>query len=162
MVAAAAKAYRDDFAKSAGERDGMRGRLEAELAGIERKSARLLQLVEDGHADPAVTGPRLNELSQQKRRLASELAVRPNDTPEIVIRDGGQSYRELVEDLQTQLSEGGDGAGEACALVRGLISRITVRPATDDEDQVLEVEAGFTPKGVRTDQYCEVGCGGWI
>jgi hypothetical protein len=39
-----------------------------ELADVERKSARLLRLVEDGHADPAVARPRLNELAALKRR----------------------------------------------------------------------------------------------
>ena len=44
-------------------------------------------MVEDGHADPAVAGPRLNELSAKKRDLTSQLSVRQDDAPLIAPGD---------------------------------------------------------------------------
>lgn len=160
MVEVAEKAYREEFARAQGERDGMKDRLEAELADVERKSARLLRLVEDGHSDPSVAGPRLNELSARKRHLAAELAMRPNDTPAFAAGDGGASYRKLVGNLRIELGEGSEGTGEAAALVRGLVSRIVVLPGSHGDRQPIEVEAGFPRPNVCTDHDCNGGCGG--
>jgi len=43
-----------------------RRRLEADLSDIEWKLTRLLRLGEEGHADAAVAGPPMNELSRQE------------------------------------------------------------------------------------------------
>ena len=160
MVEAAAAAYAEEFARSQGDRDAMRAKLEGELVDVERKSARLLRLVEDGHADPMVAGPRLNELAAQKRRLSGELASRPNEEPVIEVIDGGASYRALVIDLRRQLAEEGEGAAEASNLIRGLVHRITVLPAVDDEPQPIEIEAGPSMNMQLSDEYCKAGCGG--
>jgi hypothetical protein len=109
MVSAAIEAYHKELARAQGDRDGMRDRLVAELADVDRKSARLLRLVEDGHADPAVAGPRLNELAQQKRQFAAELADRPEERDDIVIGDGGAAYRELFGNLRSELGGGRPG-----------------------------------------------------
>ena len=74
MFEAAAAAYREKFARAQGNRGAMRARLEAELADATRNSDRLLRLVEDGYADPAVAGPRLDELARKTRDLTGELA----------------------------------------------------------------------------------------
>lgn len=162
MVAAASAAYAEEFARSQCDRDAMRGKLESDLADVERKSARLLRLVEDGHADPTVAGPRLNELAAQKRRLVGELASRPNEEPVIQVVDGGASYRALVVDLRQQLTEEGEGAKEASSLIRGLVHRITVLPGADDVPQPLEIEAGPSMNMQISEEYCKGGCGGWI
>ena len=39
--------------------------------------ARLLTLVENGHADPMATGPRINELLAERRRLAEGFSRQP-------------------------------------------------------------------------------------
>ena len=132
------------------------------MAEVERKSARLLRLVEDGHADPAVAGPRLNELAAQKRRLSGELAARPNEEPVIEVTNGGASYRALVIDLKRQLADEGEGVAEASNLIRGLVHRITVLPGGDDEPQPIEIEAGPSMNMQHSHEYCKGGCGGWI
>lgn len=162
MVDAAIEAYREEYAQAQGDRDGMRDRLAAELAEAERKSARLLRLVEDGHCDPAVAGPRLNELAAQKRQLAAELAVRPDEAASVVVGDGGAAYRELIRNLRSELGEAREGTGEAAALVRGLVFRIEIRPGLAGESQPIEVEAGFSGFMQSPDHDCNVGCGGWI
>jgi hypothetical protein len=67
-----------------------------------------------------LAGPRLNELTAQKRRLAGELALRPEDNPAITVTDGGAGFRQLVRKLQEELREGEQGSDEAAELVRGL------------------------------------------
>lgn len=160
MVQLAVTAYRDEFARSQGDRDAMRDKLEAELADAERKFTRLLRLVEDGHADPAVAGPRLNELAVQKRRLVDELALRPNEAAEVEVVDGGGSYRAMVIDLRQQLADDGEGSAEAARLIRGLVHRITVLPGADDEPQPIEIDSGSWMNVQRSDEYCKDGCGG--
>lgn len=160
LVAAALLAYREETERTKGLRDGALERIESELADVERKLSRLLRMVEDGHADPAVAGPRLNELAQQKRQLAGRLSVRPDDAPAPTITDGGASYRKLVSNLRLELGEGREGTADATTLVRGLLHRIVVSPRADDKKQLIEVEAGFTPIRSPADCYCNDGCGG--
>lgn len=162
LISAAVLAYREETERANGQREGIIGRIEAELADVERKLSRLLRMVEDGHADPAVAGPRLNELPHQKRELAGRLSFRPDDAPMPAITDGGVSYRSLVSDLRSELGEGGDGTADATALVRGLVHRIVVSPRSGTKDQLIEVEAGFYPNRSPVDRYCTGGCGGWI
>ena len=160
IVIAALDAYRAEFAHAQGQRDGMKDRLEAELAETERKSSRLLRLVEDGHSDPVVAGPRLNELAAQKRRLASELAVRPDDAPRIEIGDSGAGYRAIAGELRSELGEGREGTAEAASLVRGLVHRITIQRRDDGDVQPIEVEAGFAGILAQPRQDCNNGCAG--
>ncbi len=124
MTALAVEGYREEYAKAQGERSCMTGRLKSEPAGVSRKMERLLRIVEDGHTDPAVAGPRLNELAAQKRRLAGELALRPEDSSAITVTDGGAGFRELVRKLRQELREGEQGSDEAAELVRGPVNRI--------------------------------------
>ena len=162
IIADAVLAYRADNERQQGKCNGEHKRMEVELADVERKSARLLRMVEDGHADPVVAGPRLNELAQQKRELAGRLSVRPDDAPAPMITDGGASYRELVSDLRAELEEGRTGTAEATGLVRDLLHRIVVSPKSGTKEQLIEVEAGFLMKRSPVDRYCTGGCGGWI
>jgi hypothetical protein len=140
----------------------MRVKLEREMAESDRKLSRLLRMVEDGNADPAATGPRVNELAAEKRRLAEQLALRPQERPRIAVWDGGASYRKPVSDLRAQLADGTQGTGEATQLVRALVRRITVLPGADGDSQPIEIEARSSMNASRTDQCCEVGCGGSI
>lgn len=162
MVAAAVEAYEHEIKQSRGAADAVRERLRGELASVEAKLERMLRLVEDGHADPAVAGPRLNELSAKKRKLNADMAASPVGEPVAVIRDGGAAYRAMVGDLRIQLCDERETAGEAVSLVRGLIKRITVSPQSPGEPQAIEIEAGFSPMQLSTERYCNGGCGGWI
>ena len=162
MVGAAVEAYELEMKQSRGAADGARERLRTELASVEAKLERMLRLVEDGHAHPAVAGPRLNELSAKKKQLAADLVVSPASEPIVMVRDGGAGYRAMVGDLRVQLCDLRETAGEAVSLVRGLIRRITVSPQSQGESQAIEIEAGFSPGQMSTDRYCTGGCGGWI
>lgn len=161
-ISRAVLAYRADHEQSLGQQAGQSARDEAELADVERKQSRLLKMVEDGHADPAVAGPRLNELAQQKRELTARLNMRLDDAPLPIIVDGGASYRELILELRSELGEGRDGTADAAALVRGMLHKIVVSPGTGAKDQHIEVEAGFFMNRSPVDRYCTGGCGGWI
>ncbi len=162
MTALAVEGYREEYAKALGERSGMAERLKAELADISRKMDRLLRLVEDGHTDPTVAGPRLNELAAQKRRLAGELALRPEDRSVIAVTDGGAGFRELVKKLREELGHGQQGSDEAAELVRGLVNRIIIRSEPDGGRQPIVVQAGFAPRREISGGDCIVGCGGRI
>lgn len=158
----AVSAYREEFVRAQGDRGAMRARLEGELADVQRKFDRLLKLVEEGHAETAVAGPRLNELATKKRSLVGELALRLDDAPTIPVGDGAASYRKLVEGLRLKTLGGEPDERKAADLVRGLVRRIVVLPREEDEPQGIEIEAGSSPIGVNTDRDCNVGCGGWI
>lgn len=159
-VAAAVLAYREHAQELDGQRTSASDRLQAELTDVERKLARLLRMVEDGHADPAIAGPRLNELAQQKRALAGQLSMRPDDAAPSVISDGGTSYRKIVSELRAELGEGRAGTADAAALVRGMLNRIVVSPGPGTKDQLIEVEAGILISRSPVDRYCSDGCGG--
>ncbi len=156
----AVNAYREEFARAQGDRGAMHARLEGELIDVQKKFDRLLRLVEEGHADPAVAGPRLNELATKKRAIAGELALRPDDAPTVPAGNSAESYRKLVEGLRLKTLGGEADEQEAAGLVRGLVRRVVVMPREDDEPQGIEVEAGSSPIGVNTDRDCNVGCGG--
>lgn len=155
MIEAAIEAYRQEYARGVQQSGASRKRIEAELAETERKLKRMMTLVEDGHADVAVAGPRINELAGTKKRLASELAEEGSAAAPIVIPDGGASYRKMVSGLRQAISDGEPGTHEAVALIRGLVQRITVKPETAKTRQAIEITAGSA-------DYCNGGCGGWI
>lgn len=160
MFEHAAAAYREEFARAQGDRDGMRIRLESERAEVQKKFDRLMRLVEDGHADPAVAGPRLNELAAKKREIAGELALRPDDAPKIPTGKGAESYRKQVEGLRLKALDGSDQEREATDIVRRLVQRVVVLPREDDEPQALEIDAGSFPVRTPAVQDCNYGCGG--
>jgi len=156
----AVAAYEAEFARAQGHRGASVAKLEAERADTQKKLDRLLRMVEDGHADPAIAGPRLNELSAKRRDLAAQLALGQDDAPTIQPGDSAANYRKSLENLRLG-SEDGDPA-EATAIVRGLVRKVTITPGEDDEPQALDIEAGSPPVATPADQYCNIGCGGWI
>lgn len=151
-------AYEAEFVRAQGDRGATASKLEAERADTQKKLDRLLRMVEDGHADPAVAGPRLNELSAKKRDLTSQLSVRQDDAPLIAPGDSAAKYRKHVENLRLRADDGNQE--EATSIVRGLVRRVTITPGEDDEPQALEIEAGSLGFATPADQYCNIGCGG--
>ena len=157
---AAVSAYREGFARAQADVGSSRARIDADLADNQKKTERLLRMVEDGHADPAIAGPRLNQLSAQRRDLMAEKNVRPDDAPVIPTGNGAASYRKLVKNLRLGTPEG--DVEEATALVRNFVQRVTVQASDDDGAQPLEIIAGSSGNATSKDQYCNYGCGGWI
>lgn len=96
QIGAAVEAYEPEMKQARGAVDGVRDRMRSELASVEAKLERMLRLVEDGHADPAVAGPRLNEPSATKKQLAADLAVSPTSEPIAMVSDGGAGYRAMI------------------------------------------------------------------
>lgn len=140
LVQAAVEEYCRERTRLAQERMKSRHRLEAAAADAAGKISRLLTLVENGHADPIVAGPRLNELAAEQRRLAAELARDPAPTVVRVYPHAAESYAAKVAEIHTVLAKGHPCDIEAVALVRSLIGRIVVRPTPGGEPLGLEVE----------------------
>ena len=124
----------------------------------QKKLDRLLRMVEDGHADPAVAGPRLNELSAKKRNLTAQLAVRQGGAPLIAPGDGAANYRKHLENLRLGVEE--CDPAEATMIVHGQVRRVTITQGEDDEPQSLEIEPGTLGFSTPDDQCCNSGCGG--
>jgi site-specific DNA recombinase len=143
VVASAVEAYRKERKRVAEERRRSRHKLEAAAAEVERKIARLLTLVENGHADPIATGPRINELVAERKRLAAELSQQPASNVVEFFPKAAERYRQKVADIHAALSRGEEGDREAVALVRSLIGRVVVHATPVPEPLGLEVEGSL-------------------
>jgi hypothetical protein len=143
VVASAVAAYQNERKRVAAERRRSRHKLEAAAAEVERKIARLLTLVENGHADPVATGPRINELVAERKRLAEALKQQPASNVVEFFPKAAERYRQKVEDIHAALSRGEAGDREAIALVRSLIGRIVVHATPAHEPLGLEVEGSL-------------------
>ena len=143
VVASAVDAYQKERKRVAEERRRSRHKLEAAAAEVERKISRLLTLVENGHADPIATGPRINELVAERKRLAAELSQQPASNVVEFFPKAAERYRQKVADIHGALSRGETGDREAIALVRSLIGRIVVHATPAPEPLGLEVEGSL-------------------
>ncbi|MGH7487328.1 MAG: hypothetical protein ACREMY_17265, partial [bacterium] len=139
----AVEAYQHERKRLAEERRRSRHKLETAAAEVERKIARLLTLVENGHADPVATGPRINELVAERRRLAEALSQQPASNVVEFFRKAAERYRQKVADIHAALGRGEEGDREAVALVRSLIGRIVVHATPAPEPLGLEVEGSL-------------------
>ena len=102
-----------------------------------------MTLVENGHADPIATGPRINELVAERKRLAAELSQQPASNVVEFFPKAAERYRQKVADIHAALSRGETGDHEAVALVRSLIGRIVVHATPAPEPLDLEVEGSL-------------------
>jgi site-specific DNA recombinase len=143
VVARAVAAYQAERKRLTEERRRSRHKLEAAAAEVERKVARLLTLVENGHADPIATGPRINELVAERKRLAAALSQQPASNVLEFLPKAAERYRQKVEDIHAALSRGEAGDREAIVLVRSLIGRIVVHATLAPEPLGLEVEGSL-------------------
>ena len=143
VVASAVGAYQAERKRLAEERRRSRHTLEAAAAEVERKIARLLTLVENGHADPVATGPRINELVAERKQLASALSAQPASNVLEFFPKAAARYRQKVGDIHAALGRGEAGDLEAIALVRSLIGRIVVKATPAPEPLGLEVEGSL-------------------
>jgi hypothetical protein len=143
VVASAVEAYQAERKRLAEERRRSRQTLEAAAAEVERKIARLLTLVENGHADPVATGPRINELVAERKHLASALSAQPASNVLEFFPKAAARYRQKVADIHAALGRGEAGDLEAIALVRSLIGRIVVHATPAPEPLELEVEGSL-------------------
>lgn len=140
VVASAVEAYQHERNRLAEERRRSRHKLEAAAAEVERRTTRLLTLVENGHADPVATGPRINELLVERWRLADALSQQPASNVVEFFPKAAERYRQKV-DIHAALGRGEEG--DPVALVRSLIGRIVVHAAQAPEPLGLEVEGSL-------------------
>jgi hypothetical protein len=140
VVASGVEAYLAERKRLSEERRRSRHKLEAAAAEVERKISRLLTLVENGHADPIATGPRINELVAESKRLADALKQQPASNVVEFFPKAVERYRQKVGDIHAALSRGEEGDREAVALVRSLIGRIVVHATPAPQPLGLEVE----------------------
>ena len=107
--------------------DAGRATLRRELAGVERKLAGLIDALAEGFRAPGLQ-QQLDGLEARKAALTTELARTPAPAPRLH-PNLSEVYRAKVAALAAALS-GPDGR-EALELVRGLIERVEVFPASD-------------------------------
>jgi hypothetical protein len=143
IVTSAIEAYQHERKRLTDERRRSRHKLDAAAAEIERKMARLLTLVENGHADPVATGPRINELVVERKRLAHALSQQPVSNVVEFFPKAADRYRQKVADIHAALGRGEEGDREAVAIVRSLIGRIVVHATPTPEPLGLEVEGSL-------------------
>jgi DNA invertase Pin-like site-specific DNA recombinase len=144
VVERAVKVYQRQRKDLAEARRRSRTKLEASAADVEGKIARLLTLVENGHVDPVATGPRINELVAERKRIAEELKREPRSNVIEFFPKAAESYRKTVAEIHAALSRGEAGDREAIARVRALIARIVVHPTPAPDPLGLEVEGSLS------------------
>lgn len=161
MIELAVGAFKAEFESAAAEVASRYTALNDRLRDVEQKIDRLLRLVEEGHADPSIAGPRLNKLSETKTQIQSQFLVdhKRIETPDVASM--AHHYRDLVRDLRNELTHEETGNAEAVSLVRSLVRRITVPPKAANQNELLAVEAGCASETAES-RYCTVGCGGRI
>jgi site-specific DNA recombinase len=140
VVADAVETYRRERMRLAAERRHSRSRIEADLADVERKINRVLKLVEDGHAEPAVAGPRLNKLAQERRDLEAAMAAEPQSKIVEVFPNAAERYAKKAAEIHKALANGKNGELDAVAHVRSLIRRIVVKATRAPDPLEIEVE----------------------
>jgi site-specific DNA recombinase len=140
VVAASVEAYRQERMRLAEQRRKSQGRAQADLAEVVRKINRMLKMVEDGHAEPAIAGPRLNELAAERRTLEDVVSNEPSSKVIEIFPNAAARYAAKVAEIHTALASGKTGELEAVALVRALIRRIVVRSTPAPQPLAIEVE----------------------
>ena len=140
VVAASVENYRQERMRLAEQRRKSQGRAQGELAEVVRKINRMLKMVEDGHAEPAIAGPRLNELAAERRKLEEAVANEPINKVIEIFPNAAERYAAIVAEIHKALANGKTGDLEAVALVRALIRRIVVRSTPAPQPLEIEVE----------------------
>lgn len=87
--------------------------------------------------------PRLEALEAERRAILAR-------TPEPIADDvlalhpgAAERYRQKVEDIRAALAQGDEAGREAVALVRELITKITVTPAEKGKQMPLTIEGNL-------------------
>ncbi len=99
-VADSINQYIRERARLADARRKQRNRTEADLIEVKRKIDRMLKMVEDGHAEPHVAGPRLNALDAERRQHEATLATEPERKVMEVFPNAAERYAEGGRDPQ--------------------------------------------------------------
>lgn len=106
----------------------MRGRLENQLAKIERSIERVWKDYEDERIDMEIAGPKLRIFHDDKKRLELELAMQEPEEKIVALHPAAiKRYEEHVENLSQAFDDGISPENEDAAhAVRNLVEKIIV------------------------------------
>ena len=120
-------AFAEESSRRHNEAGATRARLDRELAEVERKLGKMMDVIESGGWSPTMRG-RLDELEARKARLVEDIPQAGAPDPAVLLHpNAAQLYREQVAKLETALTDG-DIRVEASEILRALIERITLTP----------------------------------
>lgn len=161
-VAAAVEEYRIERERLSKLHAKDKNSIERELGEANRKLVRAMEAMLDAHDDVTTYTPRIKELSAKVRELESKM---PGERVVVTLHpNAADRYKQTVKDIQAALARGDAAAHDAVQLVRGLITKIIVKPEADRMG--LEVLGDLAVlMGARTDvnAYNVLdGCGGRI
>ena len=139
VVARSIEAYHLARARQAEGKRKQRNRAESDLIEVTRKIDRMLKMVEDGHAEPHVAGPRLNALDAERRQLEATLAAEPAIKVIEIFPNAAQKYAAIVADIHKALASGKKGDLDAIAQLRALIQKIVLTDVGANEPLGIEV-----------------------
>ncbi len=124
-AAEAMKAYAEETNRLNRERRASGASDRAELAGIEKKIASMLDAIEEGGYVRGMSD-RLRELEARQDEINERLSAAPVDIPDVHPNIAGV-YRRKVERLAEALADPRD-RDQATEAIRGLIERIVLTP----------------------------------
>ena len=124
-AAEAMKAYAEETNRLNRERRASGASDRAELAGIEKKIASMLDAIEEGGYVRGMSD-RLRELEARQDEINERLSAAPVDIPDVHPNIAGV-YRRKVERLAEALADPRD-RDQAAEAIRGLIERIVLTP----------------------------------
>jgi site-specific DNA recombinase len=139
LVQAAVEEYCRERTRLAKERRKARHRLESELVDVQAKIERAMDLLLDGTVEKAEGAARVNQLAAEKKRITQQLADDPAPAVVEIFPYASERYAAKVAEIHAALAKGQDCETDAVNLVRSLIQRIVVQPATGREPMGIEV-----------------------
>jgi len=131
VVAAAVETYRLERQRLDHERKRRRNDLTRDLAAVERKTKRVLDVImNEDNIDRKVISQQLRELEleAEQDRLEAELAVAPSADTVAVHPQAAERYRAKVAQIHAALKTGDKAGHDAIRLLRELIDHIVVTP----------------------------------
>lgn len=143
VVAQAVEAYRAERSRVAAEQ-ARAGRLHArELADIDRKIARVIDIIENNdhsrEAARALTA-RVGDLERARTDLLARSPAPIDDQTLALHPRAAERYHRKVEQIRDALSKGDEAGNAAVRMVRELITKIIVTPTPKGKEMPLVIE----------------------
>ncbi len=128
-----AKTYQEERQRLTTEKRRLRGKLEGQLAQLQRGIDRLWADYEAERVSMDIAGPKLKELHGQKASIEEELAAAPAEEKIVGLHPAAlRAYEEHVGRLQSVFDQDVTADyEEASNKIRGLIARVTLRPSEE-------------------------------
>ncbi|MDW6022212.1 recombinase family protein [Mesorhizobium sp. BAC0120] len=105
-----------------------RREIERRLDGLDRQISNIVDAIADGIATASMKA-RLMDLEGEKESLADELKVVAQTDSVVELHPAAiEAYRRKVSELQSALCSDEDERREAAALIRSLVTRVTILP----------------------------------